>query len=156
MNATLIFPLRGSKVLLGMKKRGSGVGWWNGFGGRVEEGETFEGAALRELFEESGLRAHAGDLHEAAQMKFFLPNETQIVHVYFLQQWEGEPLETEEMKPQWFSVDELPYASMWPGDHLWLPELFSGRKIEGELHFGTTTSEVRSVQIKDVNFQRPR
>ena len=37
-----------------MKKRGFGEGKWNGFGGKVEEGETILQAALRELKEECG------------------------------------------------------------------------------------------------------
>lgn len=32
-------------VLLGMKKRGFGAGKWNGFGGKVQPGETIEEAA---------------------------------------------------------------------------------------------------------------
>lgn len=34
-------------VLLGMKKRGFGAGKWNGFGGKVQPGETIEEAARR-------------------------------------------------------------------------------------------------------------
>jgi hypothetical protein len=30
---TLCIPIKNNKVLLGMKKRGFGVGRWNGFGG---------------------------------------------------------------------------------------------------------------------------
>ncbi|MCK4525589.1 MAG: NUDIX domain-containing protein, partial [Candidatus Andersenbacteria bacterium] len=41
------------KILLGMKKRGHGEGKWNGFGGKVEEEETIEEAAVREMKEES-------------------------------------------------------------------------------------------------------
>ena len=32
---TLVFLREGTRVLLGMKKRGFGVGKWNGFGGKV-------------------------------------------------------------------------------------------------------------------------
>jgi len=35
------------RILLGMKKRGFGAGWWNGFGGKVQQGETIEEAAKR-------------------------------------------------------------------------------------------------------------
>lgn len=35
------------QVLLGYKKRGFGVGTWNGFGGKVEEGESIRNGALR-------------------------------------------------------------------------------------------------------------
>jgi 8-oxo-dGTP diphosphatase/2-hydroxy-dATP diphosphatase len=38
-----------------MKKRGFGKGKWNGFGGKVEEGECIEDSAIRELEEECGL-----------------------------------------------------------------------------------------------------
>ena len=54
---TLYIITRDERVLLGMKKRGFGEGRWNGFGGKLHEGETCEEAALRELEEESGLKA---------------------------------------------------------------------------------------------------
>ena len=40
------------QLLLGMKKRGFGVGKWNGFGGKFDAGETVRDCALRELEEE--------------------------------------------------------------------------------------------------------
>jgi 8-oxo-dGTP pyrophosphatase MutT (NUDIX family) len=44
---TLLFVLKPGKVLLGYKKRGFGVDRWNGFGGKVQQGETIEEAAIR-------------------------------------------------------------------------------------------------------------
>lgn len=44
---TLVFVLRPGEVLLGYKKRGFAQGWWNGFGGKVEAGETIEEGAKR-------------------------------------------------------------------------------------------------------------
>ena len=42
---TLVFLRESQNILLGMKKRGFGSGMWNGFGGKVEKGETcLEGA----------------------------------------------------------------------------------------------------------------
>ena len=42
---TSVFVLTDGNVLLGMKKRGFGVGRWNGFGGKVHSDETvLEGA----------------------------------------------------------------------------------------------------------------
>ena len=46
----------GSRVLLGLKRRGFGAGKYNGFGGKLEQGETMRACAARELEEESGLR----------------------------------------------------------------------------------------------------
>ena len=42
---------QGLEVLLGEKKRGWMTGIWNGFGGKVEVGESVPAAALRELQE---------------------------------------------------------------------------------------------------------
>jgi len=44
---TLAFVRRPGEILLGYKKRGFGVGKWNGFGGKVEIGETIHDAAKR-------------------------------------------------------------------------------------------------------------
>ena len=46
---TLIIIHDHPRLLLGMKKRGLGVGRWNGFGGKVHEGETIKEAAHPEL-----------------------------------------------------------------------------------------------------------
>jgi len=55
---TLVLVTNGnySRILLGMKKRGLGIGKWNGFGGKLEPGESIEAAAARELHEVGVLR----------------------------------------------------------------------------------------------------
>ena len=44
---TLVLIMKGKQVLLGMKKRGFGKGKWNGFGGKVQDGEEILDAAKR-------------------------------------------------------------------------------------------------------------
>lgn len=44
---TLALIRSNSNILLGMKKRGFGVGRWNGFGGKVHSNETVLEAAKR-------------------------------------------------------------------------------------------------------------
>jgi len=44
---TLLFVVEPDRVLLGQKKPGFGGGRWNGFGGKVDQGETIEEAAKR-------------------------------------------------------------------------------------------------------------
>lgn len=46
---TLLFVLEPNRVLLGMKKRGFGMGRWNGFGGKVQAAESIEDAAIRQV-----------------------------------------------------------------------------------------------------------
>ena len=52
-------------------------------------------------------------------MSFTFPHNTawsQNVYVYLCDEWEGESMESEEMKPQWFSIADIPYSKMWPDD----------------------------------------
>jgi len=44
---TLTIIRNNGNILLGMKKRGFGVGRWNGFGGKVNSDETILEAAKR-------------------------------------------------------------------------------------------------------------
>jgi 8-oxo-dGTP diphosphatase/2-hydroxy-dATP diphosphatase len=44
---TLAFIREAGRLLLGLKKKGFGQGRWNGFGGKVEPGETIPDAAFR-------------------------------------------------------------------------------------------------------------
>lgn len=44
---TLVIIEEGNHILLGFKKRGFGAGKWNGFGGKVEDNESVDAAALR-------------------------------------------------------------------------------------------------------------
>lgn len=44
---TLVFIRTSDCILLGLKKRGFGKGKWNGFGGKVEPGETITQGAMR-------------------------------------------------------------------------------------------------------------
>ena len=51
----ICFLIKDHQVLLGMKKRGFGVGKWNGFGGKLKEGEDVKAALAREIKEEIGI-----------------------------------------------------------------------------------------------------
>jgi 8-oxo-dGTP pyrophosphatase MutT (NUDIX family) len=53
LQTTLMFLFNSQgQILLAMKKRGFGVGKWNGPGGKVQEKETILQAAVREVKEE--------------------------------------------------------------------------------------------------------
>lgn len=124
-----------TKILLGMKKKGFGIGSWNGFGGKVEENESIEEAAKRELREESGLEAV--DITKRGIIEFEFENDPKIleVHIFYVGKFEGEPKESDEMKPQWFNVDEIPYEQMWTDDAHWMPIFLKGKKFKGKFLF---------------------
>ncbi|MBI2637699.1 MAG: 8-oxo-dGTP diphosphatase, partial [Candidatus Sungbacteria bacterium] len=129
---TLCIPHTEIRVLLGMKKRGFGEGRWNGFGGKIEPGETIEAAAKRELFEEAGLLAQILKKRAIFEFEFDGNPEVLEIHVFSVPSFEGEATETEEMRPQWFLKNELPFDSMWPDDRLWFPSFLEGKSLTGK------------------------
>lgn len=149
---TLCLILKNDRVLLGMKKRGFGAGRWNGFGGKVEAGEAIEAAAKRETEEECGViitEMEKVGIHEFE----FADKRGEIleVHVFRVDTWQGEPEETEEMRPQWFTIDAVPYDEMWPDDIHWLPVFLAGKKFRTKFLFGEGDAVLEN-NVQEVDF----
>lgn len=133
--STLCLVRRPGQLLLGLKKRGFGVGWWNGFGGKVQPGESVEAAAVRELQEEAGVTAHDATLRAELFFTFTDKPVELHVHVFQVTQFTGLLRESEEMKPQWFAEGDIPYDQMWADDRFWLPRFLAGEHLLGRFHF---------------------
>ncbi len=134
------------RILLGMKKRGFGAGRWNGFGGKVTPGESVEEAAKREMREECGLEASYMEKHGILEFDFKESATSRLeVHIYKVREYTGELKETEEMKPQWFHIEEIPFSQMWSDDLYWIPLFIKGRKFKGRFLFDRpSTAEYQS------------
>jgi 8-oxo-dGTP pyrophosphatase MutT (NUDIX family) len=141
--ATLVFLVKRDengkigRILLAMKKRGFGMGRWNGVGGKPKPDETVIQCARREAKEEIGVKV--GKLNKIGMIRFrfkYNENYNQNVHFFICENWEGIPAESEEMKPRWFKVDKIPYSKMWPDDKFWMPIALQDKKIAGSILFG--------------------
>lgn len=145
IDATLCFPLRDrtTEILLGRKAEKIGMGCWNGYGGKIEPGETQRLAAVREFKEETaGVIVFPQHLEKVAILNCHNTNADGSaflckVHVYFSRYWVGKPQETEEMRnPTWFSIWRLPLSEMMPADRIWLPRILEGQKIIATIAYG--------------------
>lgn len=138
---TLTFPINVTSVdtimvLLGMKKRGFGVGRYNGFGGKIEPGEDILKAAIREMKEECGLEGKPGSMRFMGVLSFLSMIDTDAtVYVFICDDFEGEPKSTDEMSIKWFCEDDVPYDMMWPDDIHWLPYVLGGKEVTGVFVF---------------------
>jgi 8-oxo-dGTP pyrophosphatase MutT (NUDIX family) len=148
----LLDPTIPTRLLLGYKKAGFGQGKFTGFGGKLEPGETVEAAAQREMLEESGIRVRPADFRLAGRLHFYFPARpdwSQQVTVYLVTAWQGEPQESDEMRPQWFSLDRIPYPAMWQDSRHWLPPILDGRRIRAEFVFQEDNESIQSVTVTE-------
>jgi 8-oxo-dGTP diphosphatase len=149
-STTLCFLIRKNEILLGMKKAGFGQGKYNGFGGKIKEGESVLQATVRELEEESGIQVEEAQLEHVGILDFIFPASPQLrhdVHIFLAHAWRGEPLETEEMKPQWFLHSAIPYDQMWQDDIFWLPKVLTGKRIKGTVVFAENNEDLSEINL---------
>ncbi|MFP4510799.1 MAG: 8-oxo-dGTP diphosphatase [Spirochaetaceae bacterium] len=136
--AVLCFIIASGEILLIHKKRGLGKGKINAPGGRIEVGETALDAAIRETQEEVGLTPKHprsfGTLSFAFSDGYGLRCE-----VFRCARWTGTLIETDEAKPFWCLLSEIPYQSMWQDDIHWLPHVLSGTPVTGYFTFDADT-----------------
>lgn len=143
---TLCMICRQDKMLLGLKKRGFGVGKLVGFGGKVHKDESVQQSVVREVFEEAGI--HIKNPKEMGVLYFSWKNKTEglKIHVFLASDFEGVPIESDEMAPEWFEISALPYEKMWEDDIYWLPIFLEGKKFKGKFLLGDN-NEILSHQL---------
>jgi 8-oxo-dGTP diphosphatase len=133
---TLCFLLREvagtTEVLLGLKRTGFGKGKIVGIGGHVEPGESDGEAAVREVFEETGISVRLEDLTDAGAVHFVFPARPEwnmSTRLFTARAWHGEPVDSDEILPEWFRADTLPVERMWQDADHWLPVVLEGGKV---------------------------
>jgi 8-oxo-dGTP diphosphatase len=138
------------QVLLGHKKTGLGTGKIVALGGHVEERETPAEAAAREVTEESGIRVGADSLREAAHITFLFPTcpaWDMTVEVFISGTWRGEASETEEIRPEWFPVADLPFDRMWDDGKHWVPRVLAGERLRATFSYAADCATVADAAI---------
>jgi len=110
-----------------IKKEGFSKGFYNGFGGKVGDkikDETVESGLVREAMEEFSITLR--EFSKKAIVNFYSQDKTNpdvTTHVFFVKSWLGSPSESEEIKPEWFDLDKIPYDKMWASDKYWLSDI---------------------------------
>ncbi len=150
--ATLCYVIDDGEVLLIYKKRGVGEGLYNGPGGKVEEhDETVKEAAKREVKEET--RVEVENLEKVGELEFFFGQTPfMYVHAFKTAEYEGQPEETEEARPEWFSIDNMPYDQMWEDDRYWMPEIFDGKQLKAKFQFDEDGDSLEEWEIEETSF----
>ena len=124
--ATLCYIRQNGKTLMIHRiKRENDMhaGRWNGLGGKFEPGETPEECALREIYEESGLRAKNPALKGFLTFPGFTNDEDWYAFVFVVNEFDGELVDSNEGVLRWIDDSELLDLNLWEGDRFFIPWL---------------------------------
>lgn len=82
------------------------------------------------------------------------------VHI-FIAEYSGPVQESEEIRPQWFHHESVPYADMWADNSIWLPHVFQAafRRVEPcvpkpYVRYFLYDSLKSVCQVKEINLNR--
>lgn len=151
-HAVVTYIIDSENVLLIEKKRGLGAGKINVPGGHIESGEEAVEAAIRETKEEVHL--HVENLTLTGYLYFhFTDGLTMKGYVYRTETYSGIMQETDEAKPFWCSISDIPYSKMWEDDEVWLPEMFNGRYFRAFFEFDGDNMIKRKVEFYENQYE---
>ena len=107
---------RGNDVLLIKRGKPPREGQWSIPGGRIEPGETEEDAALRELMEETGIKATLGPKIETVPANF--DDVSLVLHDYAATWISGEPVAGDDAAhAEFIDPGKLAQTEMWAETH---------------------------------------
>ena len=133
--ATLCYVQQDGKTLMVHRIKKSNdmhQGKWNGLGGKFEPGETPEDCAIREIYEELGLRVRNPELKGLLTFPGFANDEDWYAFVFVAHEFEGELIDFPEGVLDWIDNDRLFELELWDGDRVFLkwldnPGFFSAK-----------------------------
>lgn len=145
MEITLLLMIKDGKILLGEKKKGFGKGKLNGPGGKIEPGETPEQGMIRETREEVGITpTKYKEMGTVEFVEWYKGEEQNVIfYLYVATEYEGKLKESDEMKPYWFDLDNIPYDKMFEDDSYWMPIVLEGNKIQAFFEYDKEWKMVR-------------
>lgn len=117
--AVFVILRRGNKAAFLLRQK---TGWMDGYydtvAGKVEKGETYSQAAVREVKEEAGVDIRPEDLKPLLTNHRNSGDMTWVDVVFEVRKWQGEPYNAEPGKHgslDWLDLDDLPDNIAPPG-----------------------------------------
>jgi len=120
--ATLIYARRDDQVLMLYRHKEPNLGLWIAPGGKIDAGESPRQCAIRELYEETGLRAMNPELRAVITELSPDPDWQWLMFVYRTQVEAGEEWgDGREGRLQWFPIAEVPNLPIPQADTIFFP-----------------------------------
>ncbi len=150
--AVRCYLIKDEKVVVTKYKEGNKkFGYYDIPGGKIEEGETPEQTAIREMKEETGLKV--GDLKYKGNMIIEYPNRIFDFNIFIANESEGEPQEFEENTSEWIEINELLQKEKILSNIMILDRFFIKGLIDDKYNFKMHIQVDEKENILDVEYK---
>ena len=117
------------------KKNDYHEGKWNGLGGKFDRGESPEECAIREVYEESGLKIKNPRMHGFITFPNFDGTYDWYVFIFTADKYSGKLIESPEGNLNWIPNDQLPSLNLWDGDKIFMEWLFQEKFFSAKFNY---------------------
>lgn len=137
---TGVFLIKNNKILYLVRNKKNDQfhrqGMYIQMGGKVEQGESLEACAIREVKEESGITVHSVELKGIAYGRQFGPNKNDLIFfVYTSDNFSGEPVDGNEGNFEWVHIKDMFNVKTYDADKVYYPFLLENRFFVIEYEF---------------------
>ncbi len=149
--ATLCYIEKDNKILMlhrVKKKKDMHKGKWNGVGGKFEFGESPKECAIREIYEETGLKATKLFLNGLIVFPNFDGENDWHAFLYHVTEFEGELLESSaEGNLKWIDKDKVLNLNLWEGDKLFIPWVLENKRFSAKFIYENKVFKSHEVEF---------
>lgn len=150
--AVRCYLIKDDKIVVTKYKKGNKKeGYYDIPGGKIEEGETPEQTAIREMKEETGLKVE--NLKYKGNMIIEYPNRIFDFDVFITNESEGETQEFEENTSEWIDIKELLQKEKILSNIMILDRFFIKGLIDDKYNFKMHIQVDEKENILDVKYK---
>ena len=122
---------KNNKILIASRPKNKFLsGFWELPGGKLFKNESFETCAIRELYEEVGIKINIENLENIDLITHRYKNISIIMMVYLVENWQGKIKAREEQKLAWITQYQVKDFNFLPGS-----QIFFDRVYENDYEF---------------------
>lgn len=150
--AVRCYLIKDNKIVVTKYKEGNKkAGYYEIPGGKIEEGETPEQTAIREMKEETGIKIR--NLKYKGNMIIEYPNRIFDFDVFLCNECEGEPQDFEENTSEWIEINELLKKEKILSNIMILDRFFIKGLTDGKCKFKMQIQIDEKENILDVKYK---
>jgi 8-oxo-dGTP diphosphatase len=116
---------KGSKLLITSRPKNKFLsGFWELPGGKCFVNESFEKCAVRELYEEIGIKIEIEDLYNIELITHRYKNTFIIMMIYLVKHWRGKIKPKEKQELAWINRYQVKEFNFLPGSQIFFDRLY--------------------------------